>query len=870
MGGVSEADAVAAGETFSLALLEDGTVLGWGSNYRGQLGDGSTTQQSTPVPVSGLSEVVAIAAAQDHSLALLEDGTVMAWGANNAGQLGDGTTADSDTPVSVSGLSEVVAVAAGPAHSLALLEDGTVAAWGSNAAGQLGIGTNTGPENCKGEFDPEVACSRTPVAISGINEAISVAAGGGQGAEGRSFAVLEDGTVLGWGENYGGMLGIGSSSGPETCHHNSWELPCSKVPAAVPGLTEVESVVAGWGHNLALLESGKVMGWGFNQFGQLGDGTTEDTESPVAVDGLNSASVIAAGSHASYASASASSLPTVTRLEPNYGPIAGGTSVKLIGTDLSGTTAVKFGTDDAESITVDSATEVTAVSPPGTGTVDVRVTTPAGSSSTGDGTVFNYAPVVARVEPDDGPVAGGTSVTIIGGNFTGATAVKFGSGGAESFSIDSDTEISAVSPEGHGIVDVTVTGPGGTSMKGRADQFGYGPIIDHIEPRVGPATGGTEITIAGFALREVEAVKFGSVAAASFTENPDGTVNAVSPPFQSGSASVPVTVTTPNGVSTTCECSSLLPKNYFRYAPTVTSVEPNEGPAAGGNMVAIHGTGFYGLRGPDEFPFVESVDFGSTKLTCPTGPNPWLSCSPVTFEVRSETEIVATAPPGIGTVDVTVSTHGGTSPNSAADHYGYGPAILSESATDITQHSATLRAQINPESGPAGAYYQFQLVSKANEYASEILCPPATPGFSSCIGTPLASALPIGFVSSGSEPHSVSLDLAGAGVALQPGATYHYRVLAAQRIASEDTIEWEAPTIFGADQTFTTQQTPQLCPFSSGDCKGDGPGQPPRKRIPCKGGKVKKHGRCVWKRKHRHHGSKKHRRGSSKDPGRGR
>lgn len=858
--GVSEAEAVAAGETFSLALLENGTVLGWGSNYRGQIGDGTTTQQNTPVAVSGLSEVVAIAAGQDFSLALLEDGTVMAWGANNAGQLGNGTTTDSDTPVHVSGLSDVVAIAAGPAHSLAVLEDGTVMAWGSNAAGQLGIGTNTGPESCKGKFDPEVACSQMPVAVGGINEAISVTAGGGQGAEGRSLAVLEDGTVLGWGENYGGMLGIGSSSGPETCHHNSWELPCSKVPAAVLGLTEVESVVAGWGHNLALLESGTVMGWGTNQFGQLGEGTTEDTEFPVAVDGLNGASLLAAGAWTSYASASVSALPAVTKVEPNYGPIAGGTSVKLIGTDLSGATAVKFGAADAESFTVDSATEITAVSPPGTGAVNVRVTTPAGSSSTGDPTVFNYAPVVTKVEPDDGPVAGGTSVTIIGGNFTGATAVKFGSADAESFSIDSDTEISAVSPEGHGIVDVTVTGPGGTSTKSQADQFGYGPIIDHIEPRVGPAAGGTEITITGFALREVEAVKFGSVAAASFTENLDGTVSAVSPPFQSGSASVPVTVTTPNGVSTTCECSSLLPENYFRYAPTVTSVDPGEGPAAGGVKVTIHGTGFYGVKGSDEFPFVESVNFGSTELTCSTSPNPWGSCSPVTFEVKSETEIVATAPPGIGTVDVTVSTHGGTSPNTAADHYDYGPAIISESATNVTQHNATLGAQINPGDAPAGAFYQFQLVSKASEYASEILCPPATPGFSACIGTPSASALPIGSICGECEIEPaampVHLDLATAGITLQPGTTYHYRVLAARRVQTEDTIEWEAPTVFGADQTFTTQETPQACLFSSGDCKGGGPGNPKPKPVACKKGKVKRHGKCV--KKHRHHKHRKH------------
>jgi alpha-tubulin suppressor-like RCC1 family protein len=686
VGGIFTATEVAAGENHSLALLEDGTVMAWGANYDGQLGDGTTTERSTPVPVSGLSKVVAIAAGEAFSLALLEDGTVKAWGYNYAGQLGNGTTTDSHTPVPVSGLSKVVAIAAGPAHSLALLEDGTVKAWGSNVAGQLGIGTNTGPQICKVKSFLEVACSQTPIAVSEISNAVSVAAGGSQGAEGRSFAVLEDGTVLGWGANWGGQLGIGSSTGPAICkYRSSPEFPCSKVPAAVIGLTEVESVAVGMGHNLALLESGLVMSWGFNQFGQLGDGTTTDAESPVAVDGLSGATVIAAGGidgHDSYANGNLSSLPTVTAVEPNYGPPAGGTSVKLVGANLSAATAVKFGSANAESFTVDSPTEIHAVAPPGTGVVNVRVTTPAGTSPTDEEAVFNYSPIVTKVEPNDGPLAGGTIVKIVGGNFTGATAVKFGPKDAESFTVDSDTEIHAVSPEGYGgyeyeegfsVVHVRVTGPGGTSTKTSADEFGYGPIIDRIEPEHGPAAGGTEITITGFALTEVEAVEFGSVAAASFTENPDGTVSAVSPALADGLATVPVTVTTPNGESTTCPCSSLLPDNYFRYTPTVTSIDPDEGPGTGGDAVTIHGKGFQGLNAGSEIPYVESVNFGSTELTCGATEIPWESCSPAEFEVKSETEIVATAPPGSGTVDVTVTTHPGTSPVSPADRYSYEP-----------------------------------------------------------------------------------------------------------------------------------------------------------------------------------------------------
>lgn len=135
-----------------LALKEDGTVWAWGLNNVGQLGDGTTTNRATPVQVSGLSNIVAIAAGGyahsagvigGHSLALRADGTVWAWGLNNYGQLGDGTTTNRSTPVQVSGLTDVVAIGAGGYHSVALKKDGTVWAWGYNGYGQLGDGTTT-------------------------------------------------------------------------------------------------------------------------------------------------------------------------------------------------------------------------------------------------------------------------------------------------------------------------------------------------------------------------------------------------------------------------------------------------------------------------------------------------------------------------------------------------------------------------------------------------------------------------------------------------------------------------------------------------------------------------------------------------------
>jgi hypothetical protein len=143
------------------------------------------------------------------------------------------------------------------------------------------------------------------------------------------------------------------------------------------------------------------------------------------------------------------------------------------------------------------------------------------------------------------------------------------------------------------------------------------------------------------------------------------------------------------------------------------------------------------------------------------------------------------------------------------------PSIESESVSHVTSTDATLEAQINLHEASAGAYYQFQLVKEPSEYASEILCPaklpPATDG---CAGTQSASALPIGFLPGNTAQPGVDLsailDLASAGVTLKPGTTYHYRVLVARRVQTEDTIQWEAPTVYGADQTFTTPTPPSI------------------------------------------------------------
>jgi alpha-tubulin suppressor-like RCC1 family protein/pimeloyl-ACP methyl ester carboxylesterase len=263
--------AIAAGYDHTCALTTGGGVKCWGDNGYGQLGDGTQTQRLTAVDVSGLtSGVSAVAARGFHTCALTSGGGVKCWGYNVFGQLGDGTTTDRSNPVDVVGLSSGVgAIAAGYHHTCALTTGGGVKCWGYNVYGQLGDGTTTDRSN--------------PVDVVGLSSGVGAIAAG----EVYTCALTTGGGPKCWGANYLGQLG-------------DWTTTPRLTPVAVFGLTSgVSAVAAGGDNTCALTTGGGVKCWGYNDLGQVGDGTTTWRLTPVAVVGLTNgvSAIAAAGAH---------------------------------------------------------------------------------------------------------------------------------------------------------------------------------------------------------------------------------------------------------------------------------------------------------------------------------------------------------------------------------------------------------------------------------------------------------------------------------------------------------------------------------------------------------------------------------------------
>jgi alpha-tubulin suppressor-like RCC1 family protein len=266
--GLSNVIAIDSGGDSTCALTSSGGVKCWGRNDAGQVGNGSTTDSATPADVVGLSSgVVAISASEFDTCALLAGGTVKCWGTNVEGQLGNGTVTNTPNPipVDVTGLSGVVAISTGDLSSCALTSGGAVKCWGYNSTGALGNGTNTD--------------SAVPVDVSGLSSGVTAISSG----ERNNCALTSGGAVKCWGFGVFGEMGNGSNTS-------------SNVPVDVSGLSSgVSAISSGTEHACALISGGTVKCWGANFNGQLGNGSTTSSNTPVIVSGLSNASAISVG-----------------------------------------------------------------------------------------------------------------------------------------------------------------------------------------------------------------------------------------------------------------------------------------------------------------------------------------------------------------------------------------------------------------------------------------------------------------------------------------------------------------------------------------------------------------------------------------------
>ncbi len=247
--------AISAGQRHTCALLQSGEVRCWGANDSGQLGDGSTQQRSQPVVVALGGAASAISAGEAHTCAVVA-GALRCWGRNESGQLGVDDFTARVQPAAVPALSSgVTAVAAGHDHTCAL-RSGAALCWGNNQSGQLG----------DGQFGLRPVPGPVSTLGSGV---VGIAVG-----RFHSCALVSGGAVRCWGGNSVGQLGRGG-------------FQESRTPVAVPGLDAgVRQVVANFQHACALLGNGGVQCWGDNFYGQIGDGTSLTRDRPTAVTGL--------------------------------------------------------------------------------------------------------------------------------------------------------------------------------------------------------------------------------------------------------------------------------------------------------------------------------------------------------------------------------------------------------------------------------------------------------------------------------------------------------------------------------------------------------------------------------------------------------
>ncbi len=302
--GLTDVISIAAGGEFTCALTKDKMVKCWGSNASGQLENGTGETGMAPADVPGLTNVSVISTGNEHACAVIDKGALICWGKNLNGRVGDGSyTRLILSPTEVAGLrTPVTGVSAGNEYTCALTANGGVKCWGRNTEGELGNGRENpqskspvdvvgiddkaillttgfskscailkdGHAKCWGWIGPH-EFSNEPVELTGLNGNAKLVAAGGN----HICVVLENGNVKCMGENTKGKLGNGTNTD-------------SQRYVDVKGLSiQVTAIGAAYDYTCALTIAGEVWCWGDNAAGQLGNGTTDNSSTPIKVMGIN-------------------------------------------------------------------------------------------------------------------------------------------------------------------------------------------------------------------------------------------------------------------------------------------------------------------------------------------------------------------------------------------------------------------------------------------------------------------------------------------------------------------------------------------------------------------------------------------------------
>jgi len=347
----------------------------------------------TAVGSDNLSAQASITTGRNHTCALLGTGAAICWGSNLNSQLGDGTTTNRLTPTAVTGLdSDVTAITGGTRHTCALLATGAVTCWGDNTDGQLGDGTT--------------ANRLTPTAVTGLDSDVTAITAG----HNHTCALLATDAVHCWGYNGYGQLGDGTTANRLT-------------PTAVTGLDSgVTAISASRFHTCALLATGALTCWGWNGYGQLGDGTTANRLTPTAVTGLSSdvtaitaetfhtCALLATGAVRCWgyngygqlgdnSTANRATPTAVTGLDSGVGATTTTTTTTVAPSTTATTTTTSTTTP------VITTTTTTTVAPTTTTTTTVAPSTTAATTTTSTTTpvITATTPVTAPIAPDTAP-----------------------------------------------------------------------------------------------------------------------------------------------------------------------------------------------------------------------------------------------------------------------------------------------------------------------------------------------------------------------------------------------------------------------------------------------------------------------------------